>query len=128
MSVTCWPTVDQQVTDSQKWEPLLTITKNSVNSLFVNDCVFFMIDAAKINYTSGNQTLNESDTLDPTCVADGYPKPNITGTRVSDNKPVSFPFIISGKQDEGGYRCTASNGVGSPDSRIIYVYVQSKFS
>ena len=76
-----------------------------------------MTDAAKMNYTSGNQTLNESDTLNPTCVADGNPTP-----RVSDNKAVSFPLIINGKQDEGGYECTASNGVRSPDSRIIYVF------
>ena len=86
-----------------------------------------MIDAAKINYTSGNQTLNESDTLNPTCSVDGNPKPNITWTRVSDNKPVSFPLIISDKQDEGDYKCTASNGVGSPDSRIVHVFVQCKF-
>ena len=86
-----------------------------------------MIDAAKINYTSGNQTLNGSDTLSLTCEADGNPTPNTNWTRVSNNKPVSFPLIISGKQDEGGYRCNASNGVGSPDSRIVYVFVQSKF-
>ena len=85
-----------------------------------------MTDAAKINYTSGNQTLNESDALNPTCVADGNPTSNITWTRVSDNKAVSFPLIISGKQDEGGYKCTASNGVGSLDSRIVYIFVQSK--
>ena len=85
-----------------------------------------MTDAAKINYTSGDLILNESDALNPTCVADGNQTPNITWTKVSDNKPVSFPLIISGKEDEGGYRCTASTGVGSPDSRIVFVFVQSK--
>ena len=85
-----------------------------------------MTDAAKINYTSGNLTLNESDTISPTCVADGNPTPIITWRRVSDNKAVSFPLIISGKQDEGGYKCNASNGVGSPDSMIFYVFVQSR--
>ena len=101
--------------------------KKSVNSLFLNVCAFFMTDAAKINYTSGTQTLNESDTLNLNCVADGNPTPNITWTRVSDNKAVFFPLIISGKQDEGVYGCNASNGVGSPDSRIIFVFVLSKF-
>ena len=86
-----------------------------------------MLDAAKINYTSDNQTRNESDRLHLLCVADGNPTPNIKWTRVSNNKNVSFPLTISGKQDEGGYRCNASNGVGSFDSRIVYVFVQSKF-
>ena len=85
-----------------------------------------MTDAAKVNYTSGNLTLNESDPLNPTWVADGNPTPNIIWTRVSNNKAESFPLIISGKQDEGGYRCTASNGDRSPDSRIVVVFVQSK--
>ena len=87
-----------------------------------------MIDAAQIHYTSVNETLNETDSLNLTCEAGGNPKPNITWTRVSDNKPVSFPLVIDGKRHEGGYSCHASNGVGRPDSRIVYVFVQSKFS
>ena len=125
MAHSCWRFSEITIC---KWVTTLCIhCEHSVNSLFGNVCVFSMIDAAKINYTSGNQTLNESDTFNLTCMADGNPTPTITRTRVSDNKPVSFPLIISGKQDEGGYRCNASNGVGSPDSRIVYVFVQSKF-
>ena len=86
-----------------------------------------MIDAAQISFISGNTTLNETDSLNLTCVADGNPDLKEVWTRVSDNKPVSFPFNITGKYDEGGYRCTANNGIGSPDSRIVYVSVQSKF-
>ena len=31
-------------------------------------------------------------------MADGNPTPNINWTRISDNKAVSFPLDISGKQ------------------------------
>ncbi|XP_066024475.1 fibroblast growth factor receptor 3-like isoform X3 [Pocillopora verrucosa] len=110
--------------DSGTYE--LTVTPDNFDATIIRDDVKISVEyAAKINYTSGNQTLNESDTLNAKCVADGNPTPNITWTRVSDNKAVSFPLIISGKQDEGGYKCTASNGVGSPDSRIFNVFVQN---
>jgi len=60
------------------------------------------------------------------CSADGCPAPNITWTRLSDNTVVNFPLTISGKQDEGAYRCTAENGIGSPNSSDAYITVQSK--
>ena len=69
--------------------------------------------------------MNESDTVTLTCTADGNPTPNITWTRVSDNSPVSFPLTIT-KQDEGGYRCTADNGVGSPDSDVTFISVECR--
>ncbi|XP_066024489.1 fibroblast growth factor receptor 2-like isoform X2 [Pocillopora verrucosa] len=104
----------------------LTVSPDDLNLAPIRDDVKISVKyAAKINYTSGNQILNESDTLHLTCVANGDPIPNITWTRVSDNKAVSIPLIISGKQDEGGYKCTASNGVGSLDSRIVFIFVQS---
>ncbi|XP_066024492.1 myoblast growth factor receptor egl-15 isoform X2 [Pocillopora verrucosa] len=113
-----------QRSDSGTYE--LRVSPDVLNLASITDEVKISVKyASKINYTSGNQTLNESDTLNLTCGADGNPTPNITWTRVSNNKPVSFPLIINGKQDEGGYRCTASNDVGSPDSRIVYFFVQN---
>lgn len=47
------------------------------------------------------------------CLAEGNPVPRITWTKVVDNSRVNFPLTISGSQDEGLYRCTAENGVGS---------------
>ena len=60
------------------------------------------------------------------CSAKGIPTPNITWTRVSDNSSVVFPLTITSKQDEGGYRCTADNGVGTPASQVVYITVESK--
>jgi len=60
------------------------------------------------------------------CSADGNPAPNITWTRISDNSIVNFPLIIIGKQDEGAYRCTAENGIGSSNSSDVFITVQSK--
>jgi len=54
------------------------------------------------------------------------PAPSISWTRVSDNSSVSFPLTITGKQDEGGYRCTADNGIGNPASQVVYIIVESK--
>ena len=89
---------------------------------------FYLTDPAVITHISGNQTVNESDTVNLTSAADGTPEPNITWTRLSDNSVVTFPLTITGKQNEGGYRCTADNGVGSPDKRTVFIFVESEFS
>ena len=60
------------------------------------------------------------------CSAKGVPTPSISWTKVSDNCPVSFPLTITGKQDEGGYRCTADNSIGNPASQVVYVIVESE--
>ena len=60
------------------------------------------------------------------CTGDGYPAPNITWTRLSDNNGVTFPLTITGKQDEGAYRCTANNGFGSPAIRDVTIALPSK--
>ena len=69
----------------------------------------------------------KGDLLSLKCTADGYPAPNITWTRLSDNSVVTMPLTISGKQDEGLYRCTADNGFGSPARRDVFITLPSKF-
>ena len=75
---------------------------------------------------SGNMTVNDTDTVTLNCAEDGFPEPNITWTRLSDNSSVPVTFKISGKQDEGGYRCTADNGIGNPATGDIFIAVESK--
>lgn len=75
---------------------------------------------------SVNQTVNESDTVNLTCEADANPKASITWTRVSDNSSVTFPLTIIGKQDEGGYRCTAENSIQDPARKTFYIIVESE--
>ena len=61
------------------------------------------------------------------CDATGDPQPSITLTRLSDNTIVNSSFIITGKQDEGAYRCTVDNGVGNAATADVFIIVQSKF-
>ena len=63
-----------------------------------------------ITHISHNQTVNEGDMLMLNCTADGNPPPNITWTRLSSNSHVNFPMVV-GRHDEGGYRCSADNGI-----------------
>ena len=71
--------------------------------------------------------MNESDVVDPICLAKGMPTPfPASWTRVSDNSSVFFPLVITGKHDEGGYKCTAKNGIGNPASQVFYIIVESE--
>ncbi len=60
------------------------------------------------------------------CTADGEPKPNITWKKVPDNSPVNFTLTITGKQNEGLYRCTAENGIGNAAISDVSITVQSE--
>ncbi|XP_044180336.1 hemicentin-1-like isoform X3 [Acropora millepora] len=76
----------------------------------------------------GNTTLK--------CLAEGKPTPNITWTRLSDKSNITSTRLSDGsvisrtllnitKQDAIlGYRCTAINGVGNPDTRDVFIDVQ----
>ncbi|XP_068733267.1 neuronal growth regulator 1-like [Montipora capricornis] len=78
-----------------------------------------------ITSISLNQTVDEGDVVLLNCTADGNPQPNITWTRLSDNSIVSLSLTITGKQDEGGYRCTADNGIGDVAFSDVFITVQS---
>ena len=77
----------------------------------------------EITSISDNQRLNKDDSVSLNCAANGYPTPNITWTKVSDNSSVSFPLTVTGKQNEGLYRCTADNGIGSPVTEEVLIIV-----
>ena len=83
-------------------------------------------DQPNLKFSSVNQTVNDGDTVRLSCTADGVPKPNIMWTRLSTNRVVHMPMMISGKQDEGFYRCTADNGIGNPATADVFVTVQCK--
>ncbi|XP_068685530.1 fibroblast growth factor receptor 3-like isoform X2 [Montipora foliosa] len=78
-----------------------------------------------ITSISLNQTVDEGDVVLLNCTADGNPQPNITWTRLSDKSTVSISLTITGKQDEGGYRCTADNGIGDVVFSDVFITVQS---
>ena len=72
--------------------------------------------------------MNKGDVSSLKCTASGYPAPNITWTRLSDNSVVTMPLNITSEQDGGFYRCTADNGFGSPANRDVAITLSSKFS
>ena len=83
-------------------------------------------DQPSITFISPNQTVNDSTLVWLDCGADSVPKATITWTRLSTNKTVGRPFNITGKQDQGIYRCTANNGIGNAATANVIVIVQCK--
>ena len=71
--------------------------------------------------------MNSGEVVSLFCMAEGNPAPKITWTKVADNSQVNFPLTIRGSQDEGMYRCTAENGVGSPVTKFVNMTVHCKW-
>ena len=61
------------------------------------------------------------------CTADGNPSPSISWTKLSDNSVVTMPLTGIRRQEEGGYRCTANNGIGEPVSSDVFITVQCEY-
>lgn len=80
----------------------------------------------------GNTTLK--------CLGEGKPAPSITWTRLSDGSNITWTRRSDGsvisrtlvniiRQNASvGYRCTATNGVGNPDTRVVFTDVQCECS
>ena len=68
--------------------------------------------------------MNNGGVVSLFCLAEGNPTPMIIWTKVADNSRVNFPLTIRGSQDEGLYRCTAENGVGSPVTKFVNMTVR----
>ncbi|XP_022809630.1 fibroblast growth factor receptor 3-like [Stylophora pistillata] len=79
--------------------------------------------APTITNISGGQTVNKGKEVSLFCMAEGNPAPTITWTKVADNSTVNFPLIIRGSRDEGLYRCTAENRVGSSVTKDVSIIV-----
>ena len=61
------------------------------------------------------------------CSAKGKPQPRTTLIELSNNSVVSGNFTSISREDAGGYRCTADNGVGSPVSKVVFIDVQCEY-
>ncbi|XP_068686491.1 B-cell receptor CD22-like [Montipora foliosa] len=73
---------------------------------------------------SENQTVTEGEYLSLLCSAKGKPQPRTTLIELSNNSVVSGNFTSISREDAGGYRCTADNGIGSPVSKVVFIDVQ----
>ena len=97
----------------------------SLTAVSFNFVAFLSTDPPTITYISGNKTVNDTNTVSLICTADGNPTPSITWTKSSNVVPSRFN--ISGRDSGGNYTCIAVNGIGSSDSMVLFITVESKF-
>ena len=89
-------------------------------------CVWLFSDPPSITHIIHDRIVNETDVVQLNCTTDGNPLPTIRWTHVPDNNPLSKVLNITGKQDEGLYRCTAENGVGNAATQEVNITVLCK--
>ena len=90
-------------------------------------CVAFLSVPPAITNISGNRTVTEGDNVTLNCEPVGNPQPRINWSKVSDSSVVTFPFVISSR-DQGYFRCTADNGVGNPATKDVFVTVHCEYN
>ena len=83
----------------------------------------FVFVAPPNKIVASDRTITAPAELTLNCLADGKPTPTIFWTRVYDNTNVSMPLNITGGKNEESYRCTASNGIGNPLSKVIKITI-----
>ncbi|KAI0216224.1 Neural cell adhesion molecule 1 [Lamellibrachia satsuma] len=93
--------------------------------------------AIRIGNTTNVKTMNEGDSVQLRCDADGLPQPSITWLR-ANGKPLPSPInTFSLKEnilnltnlthgDRGVYRCIADNGAGPPATYDVTLYINFK--
>ena len=96
--------------------------------------VIYLTDPPEFNSFSSDVVVVEGDpsvTLE--CIADGEPTPNITWTKVyadgrdSGELGTGNQFVIeTNRSNNGTYRCTAYNGIGTAPNRTMKVEVNCK--
>ena len=72
--------------------------------------------------------VNDTDKVTLDCQADGYPSPTIGWIFVSNNSFVPGTFRITGKQEEGFYRCIASEIHLQETSSLLFFVSQTQIS
>ena len=91
------------------------------------------IDQPTAQVIPGNVTVNQSDTITLTCLTSGNPAPNVTWTTDGNQSVIlsddnKLDLVITSKTSEGGYRCTAANGIGLPGTSTAYAFVKRECS
>ena len=88
--------------------------------------VWLFLDPPRITYIIHDRIVNETDVVQLNCTADGNPHPKPRWTRLPGNNSVSKTLQITGKEDEGLYRCTAENGIGNAATQDVNITVLCK--